>query len=188
MDKFIAMLEKIANKPRYLAGVFVSVVVVSSILYSMTENKNFFDGLWWTFVTGFTVGYGDLYPETLAGRIGAVMLMIIIILVIVPVITAQLASKLIVDRDKWSHEEQEALFQALENDAAEQQATRAAVVELTAVMQSVSEQLACIYGEVDSVEELAATSNGNDAEVKQVLRLITDRLGIPFPETSASDR
>lgn len=33
------------------------------------------DALWWTMVTLTTVGYGDLYPVTLEGRVIAVLLM-----------------------------------------------------------------------------------------------------------------
>jgi voltage-gated potassium channel len=39
--------------------------------------KNISDALWWTIVTITTVGYGDIYPSTVFGRIIAVFLMII---------------------------------------------------------------------------------------------------------------
>lgn len=35
------------------------------------------DALWWSFVTMTTVGYGDLYPVTAAGRLVAVVLMVV---------------------------------------------------------------------------------------------------------------
>jgi voltage-gated potassium channel len=37
---------------------------------------NFPDALWWSVVTAFTVGYGDLTPVTLEGRVIAVLLML----------------------------------------------------------------------------------------------------------------
>ncbi len=37
----------------------------------------YWDGLWWSFVTLTTVGYGDLSPTTTGGRIAAVFLMIV---------------------------------------------------------------------------------------------------------------
>ena len=47
--------------------------------------------LWWACVTVFTVGYGDYYPVTAGGRIFAVLLMALG-LVVAAVITAQIAS------------------------------------------------------------------------------------------------
>ena len=37
---------------------------------------SFFDGIWWSFVTATTVGYGDISPSTPAGRVIAALLMI----------------------------------------------------------------------------------------------------------------
>lgn len=37
---------------------------------------NFFDGLWWSLVTITTVGYGDKFPQSVAGRIFAMLLML----------------------------------------------------------------------------------------------------------------
>lgn len=41
-----------------------------------TNIDSFGDSVWWTFVTLATVGYGDIYPITIGGRIIGVMLMI----------------------------------------------------------------------------------------------------------------
>jgi len=53
------------------------------------------------------VGYGDFYPASLGGRVTAIVLLLVMILFLIPMITASFASKLIVNRDAFTHEEQE---------------------------------------------------------------------------------
>lgn len=51
------------------------VIVCSSVGMTWIEPKTFptfMDGLWWTMTTMATVGYGDLYPTTMVGRIFAI--------------------------------------------------------------------------------------------------------------------
>src|SRR4029079_8697915 len=85
----------------------VTMVFTSSAVYSITVHRSFIDGMWWGFVTATTVGYGDTFPTHLAGRITAVALMVSMVLVVVPAIAAHMASRLIVDADAFTHEEQE---------------------------------------------------------------------------------
>ena len=54
-----------------------------------------------------TVGYGDSYPTTVGGRITAAILMHVVPLFIIPLVTARLASKLIVDSNAFTSLEQE---------------------------------------------------------------------------------
>lgn len=48
-----------------------------------------------------------MYPSSLGGRVTAIVLLLVMILFLVPMITASFASKLIVNRDAFTHEEQE---------------------------------------------------------------------------------
>ena len=69
--------------------------------------------LWWAVVTASTVGYGDAYPETTAGRGVAVLLIVAMVTLILPMITALFTAKLVVDRDAFTHEEQEEIKSTL---------------------------------------------------------------------------
>lgn len=100
----------LANSPRTLMLSYLILIVVCAILYRFFEDDvTFGDSLWWAVVTASTVGYGDISPETWQARVMAALLISLMVLVVVPLITAHFASKLIVDTDAFGHEEQEEL-------------------------------------------------------------------------------
>lgn len=104
-DKII----KFTDTFRELVIIYLSVLTIAGLSYGFFEHKSLLDSFWWATVTAMTVGYGDTYPVTLGGRITAVALMHIVPLFIIPLITARLSSKLIVNNDVFNHQEQEEL-------------------------------------------------------------------------------
>lgn len=98
---------QLVNSPRLLTIFSLMFLFIESGLYALFEKKNYFDSLWWALITATTVGYGDSYPNTTGGRFVAVTLVLGMILFLIPMITASIASKLIVNRDAFTHEEQE---------------------------------------------------------------------------------
>jgi voltage-gated potassium channel len=117
----------IANSVKATVATYLTLMLIGGLLYSAFENKSLGDSFWWAVVTASTVGYGDTYPTTVAGRIVAGTLISVMVLVVIPLITAHFASKLIVDNDAFRHDEQEEIKQNL-------RAIRAALerLELTA--------------------------------------------------------
>lgn len=114
-----------ANSPRTLIGSYLVMIVVSGVIYSVVEDKSAGDSIWWAVVTASTVGYGDISPTTWQGRALAALLISTMVLLVIPLITAHFASKLIVDHDAFRHEEQEELKNNL-------RAVRALLEELAA--------------------------------------------------------
>jgi len=96
-----------ANSPRTLMLAYLGMIVISGAIYSVAESKSVGDSVWWAVVTASTVGYGDTYPTTWVGRVLAGTLISVMVLLVIPLITAHFASKLIVDADAFRHEEQE---------------------------------------------------------------------------------
>lgn len=63
---------------RVLTATFTLIFTASIPIYLIEPNiSTYEDALWWSFVTATTVGYGDLSPETWAGRGIAVVLMVV---------------------------------------------------------------------------------------------------------------
>lgn len=104
----------LANSPRTLMASYAVLIVVCGLLYRVFEDDvTVGDALWWAVVTASTVGYGDISPESWQARVMAALLISLMVLVVVPLITAHFASRLIVDTDAFRHDEQEELKQNL---------------------------------------------------------------------------
>lgn len=93
----------VKNSLHYVTIITILLIIFSGIAFSWLEHRvisiqGIFQGVWWAITTITTVGYGDLYPESNAGRILAVAVMIIGI-GFVAILTANIASYF-VEKDK----------------------------------------------------------------------------------------
>ncbi|CAM2009451.1 potassium channel family protein [Acanthopleuribacter pedis] len=64
------------NLHRVFVVVFVLLFLSGFAISHLEDELSFVDGLWWSIVTLTTVGYGDISPATLGGRVIAVFLML----------------------------------------------------------------------------------------------------------------
>jgi len=98
---------KIANSPELLLVLFVATMSAASVLYMISEGTSFLDSVYWSLVTATTLGYGDFSPHSVFGKVLTSFLITFTVFIMIPTITANVAAWLIVNRDAFTHEEQE---------------------------------------------------------------------------------
>jgi voltage-gated potassium channel Kch len=80
-----AQLERITRNPlrgAWTAAIVVTVAVtiIAGLLIRLTDPDtypNIWLGLWWAIQTTTTVGYGDVVPESVGGRVIAALVMVV---------------------------------------------------------------------------------------------------------------
>jgi voltage-gated potassium channel len=82
------------------------------------EFKNLWDGIWWAVVTVTTVGYGDLYPKSVGGRLVGMALMFVGI-AFLSLLTAAVASRFVREERTEEHDEVMQTLRRIEADIAE---------------------------------------------------------------------
>ena len=82
--KHIDKTETFFSNPSVKVGiiVFLLLIVIVLVIYKSEEETNsrinsLFDAIWYTIVTITTVGYGDITPASVSGRISAMLLLIV---------------------------------------------------------------------------------------------------------------
>ncbi len=83
-DAFSVIIDVINEKKKQILSSFAMVLILmvasSLCMYSLEHNaqpdvfRNAFSGIWWSVSTLLTIGYGDIYPVTLGGRIMAIVI------------------------------------------------------------------------------------------------------------------
>lgn len=109
----LTFLRRLTNSIAELLLIYVGVVLLAGWLFAQMEHKPLNDSVWWAFATATTVGYGDFSPATTGGRIVAVVLTHVVLLLVIPLIVVRLTSRMIENEHEFTHDEQEHIKAAL---------------------------------------------------------------------------
>ena len=100
LDRYRQALKLIAAEAVLFTGVaFIFIISFAFVIYEIEHEaqpekyRNIFDSIWWAVISLTSVGFGDLYPVTTAGRL-LTLAMVLTGMGIVAVPTALLASAL----------------------------------------------------------------------------------------------
>ena len=101
------MIRYVANRFWLIMLIYVASLLIAATLFALIEARAWLDGLWWAVITALTIGYGDITPATHAGRMLGIIFGHFWIFGIVPMIVANIITKLLYDEHQFSHQEQE---------------------------------------------------------------------------------
>lgn len=113
----------VANRLWLIAVIYIASIFCAAALFAVFEGRSFGDGIWWAGVTALTIGYGDLSPVTIQGRVTGMMFGHFWIFGIIPMIVANIITRTLKDDDKFTHREQEWQERALKAIAQKLQIT-----------------------------------------------------------------
>lgn len=79
LGKFKVKIDRFMRTNNFNYALYITIIIVftGAVTISIVEGMSLGDGLWWSFVTSTTVGYGDISPSTTVGRIVAAILMLV---------------------------------------------------------------------------------------------------------------
>ena len=113
--KEVAYTEAIKLKEEKQGEFLKNIPFNNDNIFVASNIKTAEDALWWSFVTVTTVGYGDLYPVTTAGRIIAAALMTVGV-ALFGTFTAYVASWFVQQREEQEEEEERIEQEKLRSD------------------------------------------------------------------------
>lgn len=94
------LLLRMANSLRVIVVAYVLSILASASLFTLLEDYTFAEGIWWSCATALTIGYGDIAPVTWPMRIIGLVFSHFWIMLMVPIVVANLIVKAIQSRDK----------------------------------------------------------------------------------------
>jgi voltage-gated potassium channel len=148
----------------YVGLIAVIIFLVSGAAFYWLEPtvRSYADGLWLAFVTGATIGYGDIVPSTTASRLFAVLITMVG-LTLFSLVTASVAAFFVGEDEKTQRREMHRDLQRLKEDVARLFREEEALLlrEMHADVRGLREELQRLRHELEQLRRSA--DGGRDA-------------------------
>lgn len=98
----------VANYSLAIVGLYFATIMIGAAVFCAAETgHSYWRSVWWAFITGLSIGYGDIFPVTVVGQVAGIILAHAILMLIVPMIIAQVTLRLIRDEHQYTDAEQQ---------------------------------------------------------------------------------
>ena len=112
-NKWLDKIKNGTDSLKELLGIYLGAAVIVALLFAWFEHQPIVDAFWWTFVTGLTIGYGDIYPQTTAGQILTIVWAHFMVLFVLPLFIGRIISNVIDNKNEFSDAEQKEMLALL---------------------------------------------------------------------------
>lgn len=112
-SRVVDRIKSSLDSVKELVIIYLVAASIVAGLYALFEGKDLVTGYWWTFITGLTIGYGDAYPITIAGKILALIWAHFMVFMFIPVAVGYVVVNMIKNKDEWTDKEQRQMMNIL---------------------------------------------------------------------------
>ena len=112
-NKWLDKIKNGTDSLKELLAIYLVAAVIVALLFAWFEHQPIVDAFWWTFVTGLTIGYGDIYPQTTAGQILTIVWAHFMVLFVLPLFIGRIISNVIDNKHEFTDTEQKEMLALL---------------------------------------------------------------------------
>ena len=112
-NKWLDKIKNGTDSLKELLAIYLVAAVIVALLFAWFEHQPIVDAFWWTFVTGLTIGYGDIYPQTTAGQILTIVWAHFMVLFVLPLFIGRIIRNVIDNKNEFSDAEQKEMLALL---------------------------------------------------------------------------
>ena len=112
-NKWLNSIKNGTDSLKELWIIYLVSLVVVSIAFMVVEHQPVITSFWWAIVTGLTIGYGDIYPHTIAGQVLTVIWAHYTVIFILPLFVGRVVVSVMDNKNEFTDSEQKKILEIL---------------------------------------------------------------------------